>query len=277
MCQKCDFIPFVKMCASGNDFIVINNMEQDINLDSSMVKKWCDRKRGIGADGVLMMEPSFSSFSSSSSSSFSLSASFKMRIINADGSEAEMCGNGARCIAMYAYLQGIADRVMRFETLSGIINAEVCEGQIKIQLTQPANIQLNMKIDDYPLLHFINTGVPHAVFLVDDVNAVDVVTLGRELRYHQAFEPAGTNVNFVEIIDGSRIKVRTYERGVEDETLACGTGSSASACICSLLGMVSPPVRVITRGGEVLTIYIEQDDIFLEGEASVIFEGKMYV
>ncbi len=263
MCQKCNFIPFVKMCASGNDFIVINNMKQDIPIDPSMVKKWCDRKRGIGADGVLVLESS-------------LSALFKMRIINADGSEAEMCGNGARCIAMYAYLKGITGKVLKFETLSGIINAEIGEGQVKIQLTKASNIQLNMKIDNYPIVHSINTGVPHAVLLVDDVEAIDVVTTGREIRYHQAFKPAGTNVNFVEIIDGAHIKVRTYERGVEDETLACGTGSSASACICALLGMVSSPVRVITRGGEILTIYIEQDDIFLEGEASIVFEGKQW-
>jgi len=275
------------MCASGNDFIVINNMNQDIHIDPLVVKKWCDRKRGIGADGVLVLEPSSH-------------ASFKMRIINADGSEAEMCGNGARCISLYAYLKGIAASVMRFETLAGIINAEVIEGQIRIQLTQPTNIQLNMKIDDCPtLLHYINTGVPHAVLLVDAVETTDVVTIGRKLRYSSAFQPAGTNVNFVEIVDGSHIvgstgfqpvcrqdacttfiKVRTYERGVEDETLACGTGSSASACICTLLGMVSSPVRVITKGGEVLTIYIEQDGdnitrLFLEGEARVVFEGRI--
>ncbi|MEK7275402.1 MAG: diaminopimelate epimerase [Candidatus Desantisbacteria bacterium] len=263
MCQKCNVVPFAKMCASGNDFIVINNMNKDINIDQSMVKKWCDRKRGIGADGFLVLETS-------------LSASFKMRIINADGSEAEMCGNGARCMAMYAYLKGIAARVMKFETLAGMINAEVTEEQIKVQLTGMADYKPDIKIKDYPPVHFINTGVPHAVLLVDNVDDADVVTTGHELRYHQAFQPAGTNVDFVEIVDGSLIKVRTYERGVEDETLACGTGSAASACICTLLGMVSPPVRVITKGGEVLTIYIEQDDIFLEGKASIIFEGQMY-
>jgi len=265
MCQKYDFIPFVKMCASGNDFIVINNMEQCIHIDSLLVRKWCDRKRGIGADGVLVLE----------SSSHAL---FKMRIINADGSEAEMCGNGARCIASYAYLKGIAARVMRFETLAGMINAEVADEQIKIQLTQPTDIRLNMKIDDYPSIHHINTGVPHTVLLVDNVDAIDVVSFGRKLRYHPAFQPAGTNVNFVEIVDNSHIKVRTYERGVEDETLACGTGSSASACICLILGMVSSPVRVTTKGGEVLIIYLEQDEgnitsLFLKGEAQVIFEG----
>ncbi len=263
MCQKCSFVSFVKMCASGNDFIVINNMEEDINIDPFMVKKWCDRKRGIGADGILVLEPS-------------ISASFKMRIINADGSEAEMCGNGARCMAMYAYLKDIAARVMKFETLAGMINADVAEGQIKVQLTGMADYKLGIKIEGYPPVNFINTGVPHVVLLVDDIDAVDVVTAGRELRYHQAFQPDGTNVDFVEVVDRSLIKVRTYERGVEDETLACGTGSAASACICMLLGMVSPPVKVSTKGGEVLTIYIEQDDIFLEGEAGIIFEGKIY-
>ncbi|MBI4753486.1 diaminopimelate epimerase [Candidatus Desantisbacteria bacterium] len=258
-------IPFIKMCASGNDFIVINNMDHGIRIDPSIVRRWCDRKRGIGADGVLVLEPSSH-------------ASFKMRIINADGSEAEMCGNGARCIARYAYLKGITDRIMSFETLAGMINAEVIGEQIKIQLTRPTDIRLNMKIDDYPSVHQINTGVPHAVLLVDAVDAIDVVSLGRAIRYHQAFQPAGTNVNFVEVIDESYIKVRTYERGVEDETLACGTGSSASACICSILSKVSSPVRVITKGGEVLTIYLKQAEgnitsLFLEGEANVIFEG----
>ncbi|MEK7273904.1 MAG: diaminopimelate epimerase [Candidatus Desantisbacteria bacterium] len=263
MCQKRSVVSFVKMCASGNDFMVINNMDEGINIDPFMVKKWCDRKRGIGADGVLVLEPS-------------LSASFKMRIINADGSEAEMCGNGARCIALYAYLKGIAAKVMKFETLSGMINAEVTEGQIKVRLTGMTDYKPDIKIKSYPTVYFINTGVPHAVLLVDNVDAANVVIAGHELRYHQAFQPAGTNVNFVEVVDKSLIKVRTYERGVEDETLACGTGSAASACICTLLGMVSPPVRVITKGGEVLTIYIEQDDIFLEGEAGIIFEGQLY-
>ncbi len=258
-------IPFVKMCASGNDFVVINNMEMGIHIDSFLVKRWCDRKRGIGADGVLVLEPSSH-------------ASFRMKIINADGSEAEMCGNGARCIAEYACLKGIADRLMSFETLAGMINAEVTGEQIKIQLTTPTNIKLNEKIDEYPSIHYINTGVPHAILLVDDVGDIDVVSLGRAIRYHPAFQPAGTNVNFVEVVDSSCLKVRTYERGVEDETLACGTGSSASACICTLLGRVLPPVRVITKGGEVLTVYLEQDEgnitsLFLEGKASLVFEG----
>ncbi|MFH1097852.1 MAG: diaminopimelate epimerase [Candidatus Desantisbacteria bacterium] len=258
-------ISFTKMCASGNDFVVINNKEMGIVIDPSIAKRWCDRKRGIGADGVLVISPS------------SL-ALFKMRIINADGSEAEMCGNGARCIAKYAYLKGIADRMMNFETLAGMINAEVSDEQTRIQLTQPTNIQLDMKIDDYPPIHHINTGVPHAVLLVDDVDAIDVVSLGRAIRYHPAFQPAGTNVNFVEVIDNSHIKVRTYERGVEDETLACGTGSSASACICEILSMTSSPVQVTTKGGEVLTICLERDgdnitSLFLEGEATIIFEG----
>ncbi|MCX8012467.1 MAG: diaminopimelate epimerase, partial [Desulfobacterota bacterium] len=203
---------------------------------------------------------------------------------NADGSEAEMCGNGGRCVSRFAVIKGIAPPRLTFETLAGIIHAEVKNRKVKLQLPSPNNFELQQKIlvdgKTYQF-GFVNTGVPHAVFILKKIGDIPIKDLGAKIRFHPRFQPSGTNVNFIEIISDCALKIRTYERGVEDETLACGTGSVASALVASALNLVNPPVLVETRGGEVLKIYFEKDSenyfssVYLEGDTCLVFEGEL--
>lgn len=274
-------IHFIKMTGSGNDFIIINNMNQKLasaNLQD-LVRLSCRRKLSVGADGLIFIEPDED-------------VDFRWRFYNADGSEAEMCGNGARCAARFAFLQGIVrERKIAFRTLAGIIHAELTGDRVKIQVSSPHGLEL-----DFPLevegksfsLNFINTGVPHVVHLLDgkqELEAMDVFNYGRALRFHQRFQPAGSNANFAVVEDAHRITVRTYERGVEAETLACGTGSVASALIAAALDKVESPVQVTTRSGEILTIYFAREsqgdkirftDVYLEGDAKVVYEADLW-
>jgi diaminopimelate epimerase len=226
----------------------------------------------VGADGMIFLEPSDRS-------------DFKWRFFNADGSEAEMCGNGGRCAARFAFLNGIAGSEMTFETLAGPIQAWVEGSKVKLQLTRPEGINLDQAIavgKERITLDFINTGVPHALVWVKDINAVDVVRLGHRIRFHEHFKPKGTNVNFVQIKDQEMLWVRTYERGVEGETLACGTGSVAAAAIAFFQNKARSPVKVQTRGGEILTIYVEGrpgksiEKVYLEGQVRLIFQGDVF-
>ena len=265
-------IPFIKMSGAGNDFILIDNRHPVIVPEamSALAAAVCRRKFSVGADGLILIEPSEQ-------------ADFRWQFFNADGSTAEMCGNGARCAARFAFMQGIAPKKMRFETLAGIIEAEISGSEVAVKMTEPVNLHLHqtIEVNNAPLeLHSINTGVPHAVFFVDDIEETDVCGLGRAIRQHQAFAPAGTNVNFVQQ-RGSAFKVRTYERGVEDETLACGTGAAASAIIAALLGQTAPPVEIITSGGDRLSIAFtlgnssQIDNVSLQGPARMIYAGEL--
>ena len=265
-------IRFWKMSGSGNDFVVVDRRNRSLIEDPSrFAQKICRRKVSVGADGVLFLEESEK-------------ADFMMRILNADGSEAEMCGNGARCIARFAYLHGIARKDMTFETLAGILKAEVHRERVKIQMSEPRDLVLQRKIlvegSEY-LLHCVNSGVPHAVVRCKDLEEAPVQDLGRKIRFHEAFSPAGTNVNFIDVSDSHHIRIRTYERGVEDETLACGTGAVASALVCSALGLVEPPVLLRTRGGEELSVYFQRDglkfgEVFMEGKTAIACEGELW-
>lgn len=260
-------INFSKLQGSGNDFIVIDNMDLKIDSDKfrEIVPKITRRALSIGADGVIIIEPSDK-------------ADFKWRFFNSDGSEAEMCGNGGRCAARFAYEKGIAGSSMKFLTLAGIINAEVKGRRVKIQLTQPKDWVINAKLEDLNIhYHFVNTGVPHVVIFVENLNEIDVEGIGRKIRYHKIFQPKGTNVNFVELRD-KQLLIRTYERGVEAETLACGTGATASAIIAMKLGLIKDKsVDVVTKSGEILKIYYEEatNTPFLEGDTRWIYDGTM--
>jgi len=262
---------FYKISGSGNDFIVIDNMDGSISNDpADLAAKLCRRKFSIGADGLIMLEKSDI-------------ADFRWRFHNADGSEAEMCGNGGRCAARFAVLRNITDETLSFETEAGIINARVTGKRVKIKLTDPVDLKRNIEVpvdERNRVVSFINTGVPHVVKVVPDIENFDVVGIGRKLRYHNLFQPEGTNANFIEIKDGNTISLRTYERGVEDETLACGTGAVASAIIASLDGSVKSPVTVVTRGGETLIIYFTPEhgefrDVYLEGDTAVVCSGEV--
>ncbi len=267
-------IPFFKMNGSGNDFIIINNRENiventvDISIEE-FVRRVCKRRESIGADGLILIEKDDN-------------YDFRWRFFNNDGSEVEMCGNGSRCAARFAFLNGIAPLRMKFSTLAGVIEAEITGlNTVKVQLTKPKNYKEEIKLEgiDMPA-SFIDTGVPHVVYFVDNVEIVNVKELGAKTRYHEYFKDEGTNANFTEIVDNHTIKIRTYERGVEDETLACGTGSTAAAVIAVLKGKCESPVDVVTRSGKILKVYVykNKDDIervYLEGDALLTYIGTM--
>ncbi len=256
-------IKFIKMVATGNDFIVVDDKNLKVNL-ASFARKICDRKYGVGADGLLLIGKS-------------KKADARMRIFNADGSEAEMCGNGARAAALYT-----GKKKATLETKAGVIHAEVTNNDVKINLTAPkeTRIGLPIKVESRSMnVNFINTGVPHTVIFSEGLDAIDIVPLGRQIRNHKCFSPKGTNVNFVEVLGRDLIRVRTYERGVEDETLACGTGSTASALIFALASGISERVRVKTQSGEMLNIYFKKSgnsfsDVWLEGKAKIVYMGE---
>ena len=270
-------ISFTKMQGSGNDFIIVESSLQSITYCSKkLVPKICDRIYGVGADRVLLIEKS-------------KKADARMRIYNADGTEAEMCGNGARCAALYLGYKSKA-KIIRLETKAGIVKAEVNKDSTKIKLTDPTDLKLGFNVrvagKEYEV-DYINTGVPHAVIAVNDLDEVPVKELGRAIRNHDIFKPRGTNVDFVKIEDPSHICLRTYERGVEDETLACGTGSAAAAIIAVLNTCGEPRERlglehkvfVKTHSKDVLVVYFKASkknisDVWLEGKAKIVFKGE---
>jgi diaminopimelate epimerase len=262
---------FKKMHGSGNDFILIDNRDHKIKLSDApkAAVNLCRRHFGIGADGLILIEESGKT-------------AFKWHFFNADGSHADMCGNGGRCAARFAVIEGISGPELKFETGAGIIKARVKDSTVKLQLTPPKNLKLDMKITLHErpkTVHFVDTGVPHTVVFPKDLEAEPVFELGRLIRYHRAFSPDGTNVNFVKVTGPSSILIRTYERGVEDETYACGTGAVASALISSLKGFVRPPVEVTTWGGEHLKIHFQKEEapdfleVYLEGRAVLVYSG----
>ncbi len=281
-------IVFTKMSGSGNDFIVIDNRNKIVKTASAFARKYCNRE---GVDGLLLVEKSRQE-----------SADFKMVYYNSDGSRASFCGNGARCISLFAYLNKIAPSKMSFESDAGLITAEVkndtkCHPElvsgsntVKVKMPSPKNFKLDFDLTAaVPIANpsacygasknfeasFVNTGVPHTVIFVKDIKNVDVNKLGRLIRFHKKFAPAGTNVNFVKILGKNKLQVRTYERGVEAETLACGTGVVASSVISIMKKYVSSPVSVLTQGGETLKVYYDGKTAYFEGKVSLVFEGKI--
>ena len=265
-------ISFWKMSGAGNDFIVIDHRKPVIRPEqmAEFARLVCRRKFSAGADGLFLLEPSDR-------------ADFRWRFFNADGSEAEMCGNGARCVARFAYMQGVAAARMRFETLAGIVDATVADTQVTVRMTPPHSFRFDRQLDvagQMFMAHSVDTGVPHAVIFVDDLDAVDVVGLGRQIRFHPAFAPAGTNVDFVGRAENC-FRIRTYERGVEDETMACGTGVVAAALIAAARGYAASPVAIVTAGGVALTVHFtgQQGEaahqVLLKGPAHVIYKGEL--
>jgi len=267
-------IPFLKMSGAGNDFVVVDNRHGIVpEPASTFAARVCARRAAISADGLLLLESS-------------PRKDFRMRYFNADGSEAEMCGNGGRCIARFATLVGAARSEMAFENLAGDFRAALTsDDRVRLEMTDAHSMRLNQVVEvggRRLTVHSLNTGVPHVVVPWDDLDAAPVVDLGRPLRHHPAFAPAGTNVNFVAVDGPQAIRVRTYERGVEDETLACGTGSVASAILMTRLGRVGAPVTVTVRSGSQLGVDFEPGEggatnVSLEGEAVVLFGGELYL
>lgn len=268
-------IAFEKMSGTGNDFVIIDNRTAGIPLgeQADFARKICRRMFSVGADGLILIEESSI-------------ADFAWNFYNADGSVAEMCGNGSRCAARFAYRHRIAGRKMTIATLAGIVEAEISpeeEDVVRVKMTQPFDFRLDISLqigdEERPVAH-VNTGVPHAVIFVQE-DDVPVKTWGRKVRFHQIFEPKGTNANFVKLLPDGRLKVRTYERGVEAETMACGTGAVAAALFASMLKGMDSPVEVVTSGGDVLTIFFDLHDgpvaenIFLQGPTRLICTGNL--
>jgi len=267
-------LDFTKMNGAGNDFVLIDNRARKIRLSGDQVVRVCDRHRGVGADGVLLLVPSASG-----------QADWAWEFYNSDGSTGEMCGNGARCFSRFVQkLTGVKSG-LKFETEAGVITASFQGERVTVSLTPPVELRLNQQV---PLsvgtqtIHSINTGVPHAVLFVPDAERAMVQQLGPEIRRHAHFSPKGTNVNFVQRLGPNHIRVRTYERGVEGETLACGTGVTASALIAARLHGFTSPVKVQVQGGEELDVSFKDADgqfaeVRLSGPAQFVFEGRMDV
>ena len=262
------------MHGGGNDFVLIDHREGFIpEADQpQFTRRVCHRQLGAGADGLILIEAS-------------PRADFRWRFYNADGSEPEMCGNGGRCAARFAVMHGIAPADLSFETLAGTIKAEVRDRRVKLLMTGVGEVSLSraMPLDGETLTgHFLKVGVPHVAVPVADLESTPVSRWGRAIRFHPMFAPAGANVNFTRVSGPQEVVIRTYERGVEDETLACGTGAVAAALIAARLGQVRSPVTVHTRGGEALIVYFTPQgegftQVFLEGDALVAYQGELWV
>ena len=262
---------FTKMNGAGNDFVLIDNRDGAYKFSSQQIAFLCDRHRGVGADGVLFAEKPMGK------------ADFRMRYFNSDGGEADMCGNGARCFARF--LDKIAGPFseVRFETPAGVIHAGFDGELVTLAMSGPHHLVLSRSLEiggSKLLAHSINTGVPHVVTFVDDLESTPVQQWGAQIRYHQAFQPDGTNANFVKELEPGKIAIRTYERGVEAETLACGTGVTASGLIYATLSDATSPVRTLVRGGDWLEVGFRKAEnrfefVTLKGPADFVFEGEI--
>jgi diaminopimelate epimerase len=265
-------LDFTKMNGAGNDFVLIDNRARKVKLSRDQVVRLCDRHRGVGADGVLLLVPSVSG-----------KADWAWDFYNSDGSTGEMCGNGARCFARFVQKLTGLTQGFSFETEAGVITANFQGDRITVSLTPPKDLRLNEQVAlsvGAETIHSINTGVPHAVLFVPDADRAMVQQLGPEIRRHAHFAPKGTNVNFVQRLGLNHIRVRTYERGVEGETLACGTGVTAAALVAARLHGFTSPVKVQVQGGEQLEVGFREDhgefaDVRLTGPAEFVFEGKI--
>jgi len=264
-------VDFLKVSGAGNDFLLIDNLQSAWSIDwPPFARAVCSRPFGVGADGILVLEPADT-------------ASFRMRYFNADGSYGGMCGNGGRCVARYAVERGISEANVRFEACGrlyqGDVEGEVVTLHLPDVLAHPKAEPFQTQGNEFLQGWLIDTGSPHVVFRIDDIHNIDVMRIGRTVRNHPLAGPSGTNVNFYQI-EGDRLLLRTYERGVEAETLACGTGAVATALVSSVLDESTSPVRLQVRSGEDLYVeYIRTAAGFagltLKGSAHFLFPGTV--
>jgi diaminopimelate epimerase len=268
-------LDFVKMNGAGNDFVLFDNRSRATQLNVEQIVKLCDRHRGVGADGVIGLIPCDSG-----------KADWAWQFWNSDGSVAEMCGNGARCFARYIQRMTGHPAETTFETVAGVISAEYRGELVSVNLTSPKEERLNIKVPlqsaGETVIHSINTGVPHAVIYLPDADQAMLSTMGPEVRRHAEFGPRGTNVNFVQVLGPNSIRVRTFERGVEGETLACGTGVAAAALISARVHGFTSPVKVRVQGGDDLEVSFQNSgngfsDVRLCGPADFCFYGRIEI
>ncbi|MEI6122856.1 MAG: diaminopimelate epimerase [Bacteroidota bacterium] len=259
-------LPFVKYHGTGNDFIIIDNRLNTFTPSSMNISFLCNRNMGIGADGVILFE---------NKASFD----FSMRYYNSNGFEGSMCGNGGRCISAFYYNNVAKLYKLRFNAVDGIHQSEILNIESKNSLIVKLQMQDVSQVDIFLKDFYLNTGSPHVVQFVKDVDKVDVVKEGRRIRYSDQYAPEGVNVNFVEIQNKS-LYVRTYERGVEDETLSCGTGVTASAIAASFVDNVSS-FDITTRGGNLKVSFQKKENkitnIWLEGPATFVYSGEIEI
>lgn len=260
------------MHGAGNDFIVSDDFVGRFPaVDRAWIRRICAAHTGIGAEGLILLQPANG-------------ADFRMRFFNPDGREAEMCGNGIRCAARFAVDTGIAGKEMAIRTRAGLLRASVSKGGVKVAMPAPSAIRLNfpLRVNGRSITcSFADTGVPHTVVETRNLAGVDLQRLGPLLRRHRAFAPRGANVDFMRVTSRRSLEMRTYERGVEAETSACGTGATACAIIAAMLGKVAPPVSVKCRSGDVLKIDFRLSrglpaDVSLTGPAVTVFEGRIH-
>ena len=272
MTTKYGQIPFVKMHGAGNDFVFIDQRDLPSGRDLTKVEiaNICHRRLGIGADGLILIGPGRPG-----------KTDFRMSYFNADGGEVEMCGNGARCSVAFASTHDLCGVTCTFDTQAGVLSGEAHDVQdITVSLTGWTGLELGSDLSGSPWSdhHLCNTGVPHLVIPVSEVQTIDVKKWGHNFRHHENFAPSGLNVNWVAWDEASgEYQLRTYERGVEDETLACGTGASAAAVVLCHLNQATSPVAVRTRGGDLLQISVDQESgvLLLRGPAVVSFSGTI--
>ncbi|MFQ5798339.1 MAG: diaminopimelate epimerase [Bacteroidota bacterium] len=271
-------VPFRKMTGAGNDFVVIDNRERLLQHGvETVAQRVCDRKFGVGSDGLLLLEPSSR-------------ADFLMRYFNADGSTGSMCGNGGRCIAKFAHSLGIVPEELTFEAFGFVYRANVQNDTVRLRMRNPTSVQsITLHIDGKELTaHFIDTGAPHAVLFSDalgvPLDQLDMDNIGRKIRWHKNFHPEGTNVNVVKLLADNRVYNRTFERGVECETLSCGTGSVAAALVVATKMALKPPVIIQTQSGKELLVDFSLPqtgqsaftDVVLQGDAHITFVGQLH-
>lgn len=258
-------IEFYKYEGAGNDFIMIDNRDLGFVPEAKIINRLCDRHFGIGADGLILLEND-------------TEVDFSMRYFNADGNEGSMCGNGGRCIAWFAKNSGIDKSEFVFNAIDGLHSAAIIQEAMVDSIIKLKMIDVDdvLKMDGN---HFVDTGSPHLLIDVNDVEDIDVFNEGRKIRNGPSFNEDGVNVNFVQI-KNNLIKIRTYERGVENETLACGTGSVAAALVSMFVDKtLESPINIKARGGD-LKVYAKRtkngfSDIWLEGPAKSVFKGEI--
>lgn len=262
-------VSFEKYQGCGNHFILIENLQRFFSYDSSLIQKLCHPHFGIGADGVILLEPSNR-------------ADFSMRIFNSDGGEAEMCGNGLRCFGLFLKKLGNPKNIFTIETKERILSIQMEDGLVNVSMGLPVDLQWDIPLalnGNNIRIHSLNTGVPHAVQFVNTLEDSHFVNKGKEIRFHPFFAPKGTNFNQVQLKEKGVIKIRTYERGVEAETLACGTGATAAALATAAIYHWPSPIQVELPSKESMQISFDYDqktfrEVYMKGPAKHVFSGS---